>query len=90
MPVTSLPASTHPAQKLYEEFYCARVDAENRAKEHKLHLFSKRCSTNLFDANALGFLFSTLAHVLVETLRSAMLTSLILALPKATPSGNIS
>ena len=69
--VTSLPASTHPARKLYEEFYCARGDAENRVKEHKLHLFSKRCSTNLFDANALRFLFATFACVLVERLRAA-------------------
>ena len=70
--VTSLPASTHPAQKLYEEFYCARGDAENRVKEHMLHLFSKRCSSNLFDANALRFMLSTFAYVLVEQLRTAM------------------
>ena len=70
--VTSLPASTHPAQKLYEEFYCARGDAENRAKKHKLHLFSKRCSSNLFDTNALRFMFSTLAYLLIEQLRKAM------------------
>ena len=69
--VTSLPASAHPAQKLYEEFCCARGDAENRVTEHKLHLFSKRCSTNLFDANALRFLFATFACVLVERLRAA-------------------
>ena len=54
--VTSLPAATHPAQKLYEEFYCARGDAEYRVKEHKLHLFSQRSSGNRFDANALRFL----------------------------------
>ncbi len=70
--VTSLPASTHPAQKLYEEFYCARGDAENRVKEHKLHLFSQRCSSNMFDARALRFLFSTFAYVLMETLRGAL------------------
>ena len=70
--VSSLPASTHPAQKLYEEFYCARRDAENRVKEHKLHLFSQRCSSNMFDANALRFLFSTFAYVLMETLRGAL------------------
>ena len=70
--VTSLPASTHPAQKFYEEFYCARGDAENRVKEHKLHLFSKLCSTNLFDANALGFLFATVAYIVGERLRAAL------------------
>ena len=45
--VTSLPASAHPGQRLYEDFYCARGDAENRVKEHKTDLFSKRCSTLL-------------------------------------------
>ena len=70
--VTSLPASTHPAQKLYEEFYCTRGDAENRVKEHKLHLFSKRCATNLSDANAHRFLFATFACVLGERLRAAL------------------
>ena len=70
--VTSLPASTHPAQKPYEDFYCARGDAEHSVKEHKLHLFSKRGSTNLFNANALRFLFSTIAYVLMEQLREAM------------------
>ena len=40
--VTSLPpASAHPGQRLYEDFYCARGDAENRVKEHKTDLFSK-------------------------------------------------
>ena len=66
--VTSLPASTHTAQKLYEKFYCARGDAEDRAKEHKLHLLSKRCSSNLFDANALRFMLSTFAYPLAEQL----------------------
>jgi hypothetical protein len=31
--VTSLPATEWPAQKLYEELYCARGDMENRIKE---------------------------------------------------------
>ena len=31
--VTSLPASTHPGQNLYEKFCCARGDAENKVRE---------------------------------------------------------
>ncbi len=72
LPVTSLPASTHPAQMLYAEFNCARGDAEHRARKHQLHLFSKRCSSNQFDANLLRLLFSTFAYPLVEQLRKAL------------------
>ena len=67
--VTSLPASTHPGKSLYESFYCARGEAENRLKEHKLDLFSKRCSSNLFDANTLRLYLSTFAYVLMERRR---------------------
>ena len=70
--VTSLPAATHPAQELYEQLYCARGDAENRVKEHKLHLFSARCSSNLFGANTLRFYLSTFAMILFRRLREAL------------------
>ena len=70
--VTSLPAETHPARILYEQLYCARGDAENRLKEHKLHLFSARCSSNLFGANTLRFYLSTFAMILFRRLREAL------------------
>ena len=70
--VTSLPAATHPARELYERLYCARGEAENRVKEHKLHLFSKRCSSNLFGANTLRFYLSTFAMILFRALREAL------------------
>ena len=70
--VTSLPAATHPAQALYEHLYCARGDAENRVKEHKLHLFSARCSSNLFGANTLRFYLSTFAMILFRRLREVL------------------
>ena len=70
--VTSLPAETHPARYLYEQLYCARGDAENRLKEHKLHLFSARCSSNLFGANTLRFYLSTFAMILFRRLREAL------------------
>ena len=61
-----------PGAHLYENFYCARGNAENRVKEHKVHLFSKRCSCNLFDANALRLYFSTFALLLFRELREAL------------------
>ena len=70
--VTSLPARTHPARELYEKVYCARGDAENRVKEHKLGLFSARCSSNLFGANTLRFYLSTFAMILFRALREAL------------------
>ena len=70
--VISLPAPTHPAQELYEQTYCARGDAENRVEEHKLHLFSARCSSNLFGANSLRFYLSTFAMILFRALREAL------------------
>ena len=70
--VTSLSASTHPGRALYESFYCARGEAENRVKEHKLDLFSKRCSSNLFDANTLRLYLSTFAYILMERIRRSV------------------
>ena len=69
--VTSLPASSHPARKLYEKFYCARGDAENRVKDLKVGLFADRCSSNLFDANALRLRFSAFANILHNRIREA-------------------
>lgn len=70
--VTSLPASTHPGRALYEEFYCARGDAENRVKDLKLSLFAERCSSNLFDANTLRLYLSAFAHVLHNRMAAAV------------------
>ncbi len=70
--VTSLPAETHPARYLYEHLYCARGEAENRVKEHKLGLFSARCSSNLFGANTLRFYLSTFAMILFRGLREVL------------------
>ena len=48
--ITSLDASLWPAQPLYEQFYCARGEMENRIKE-QLSLFSDRMSTETLRAN---------------------------------------
>lgn len=66
--VTSLDAQRWPAQKLYEQLYCARGEMENRIKE-QLSLFSHRLSTETMRANQLRLYFSSLAYVLVHALR---------------------
>jgi Transposase DDE domain group 1 len=66
--VTSLKEQTWPAQKLYEQLYCARGEMENRLKE-QLSLFSDRLSTESLRANQLRLYFSSLAYVLVHALR---------------------
>ena len=70
--VTSLDPETHPAQELYEQFYCQRGDAENRLREVKADLFAKRCSSNLFNANALRLHLSAFAQVLFIRLRRCL------------------
>jgi hypothetical protein len=66
--VTSLGADAWPAQKLYEQLYCARGEMENRIKE-QLSLFSDRLSTETMRSNQLRLYFSALAYVLVDALR---------------------
>ena len=66
--VTSLGAQQWPAQTLYEELYCARGEMENRIKE-QLMLFSDRTSTHYLRSNQLRLYFSSIAYVLLETLR---------------------
>lgn len=66
--VTSLSQRVWPAQKLYEELYCARGEMENRIKE-QLSLFSDRLSTETMRANQLRLYFSSLAYVLIHALR---------------------
>jgi len=66
--VTSLEAHAQPAQKLYEQLYCARGEMENRIKE-QLSLFSDRLSTETMRANQLRLYFSSLAYVLMHALR---------------------
>src|SRR5437870_5755763 len=66
--VTSLDPEPWPAQPLYEEHYCARGDMENRLKE-QLMLFSDRTSTAYLRSNQLRLYFSSLAYVLLQSLR---------------------
>ena len=66
--VTSLGAPQWLAQVLYEKLYCARGAMENRIKE-QLMLFSDRTSTHYLRSNQLRLYFSSIAYVLLETLR---------------------
>jgi hypothetical protein len=66
--VTSLTADEWPAQELYEKFYCARGEMENRIKE-QMCLFADRLYTDEMKGNQLRLYFSALAYTLVEALR---------------------
>jgi hypothetical protein len=66
--VTSLKADSWPAQKLYEELYCARGNMENRIKE-QFTLFADRVSAETIRANQLRLYLSAMAYVLVCGLR---------------------
>jgi hypothetical protein len=66
--VTSLTSEEWAAQDLYEKFYCARGEMENRIKEQML-LFADRLSTDEMKGNQLRLYFSALAYTLVEALR---------------------
>ncbi|MDY7029189.1 MAG: IS1380 family transposase [Spirochaetota bacterium] len=57
------------AQYLYEELYCARGNMENRIKEQQLDMFSDRTSCHRWWPNQLRLLLSSLAYVLIETIR---------------------
>src|SRR6266496_552741 len=72
--VTSLSSEQMAAQELYEKGYCARGDCpENRIKEQQLDLFAGRASTGKMWSNQLRLYFSSVAYVLVQTLRRTAL-----------------
>ena len=66
--VTSLTPEQWPDQALYEKFYCARGEMENRIKE-QMCLFADRLSTDEMKGNQLRLYFSALAYTLMEALR---------------------
>ena len=55
-------------RRLYEEFYCARGEAENRIGE-QFELFADRASSATMAANQLRLWLSAMAYVLIDTLR---------------------
>lgn len=74
--VTNLPGNP---QALYDDVYCARGDMENRIKEQQLDLFSDRTSCTKWWANQFRVLLSSLAYLLLQTLRSVALKGTELA-----------
>jgi hypothetical protein len=64
--VTNLPGLP---KALYEKIYCARGQAENLIKAHKLHLASDRTSCRKATANQFRLLIHTAAYWLLLTLR---------------------
>ena len=67
--VTSISSEEKAARELYEDFYCARGDMENRIKEQQLGLFADRTSTSWMRSNQLRLYFSSFAYILVHALR---------------------
>jgi hypothetical protein len=67
--VTNLPEAYAEPRELYEKVYCQRGDMENRIKEQQLDLFADRTSTRAMRSNQLRLWFSSLAYVLMSTLR---------------------
>lgn len=66
--VTSLPAATNDARRLYEDIYCARGEMENRIKECQLDLFADRTSSATMRANQLRLWFASFAYVMTAAL----------------------
>ena len=71
--VASLPVERIAGQPLYEERYCARGEMENRIKEQQLFLFADRTSCATMRANQLRLWLSSVAYVLLQTLREVAL-----------------
>ena len=74
--VTNLKGSP---RRLYERLYCARADMENRIKEQQLDLFADRTSCHKWWPNQFRLILSSLAYILIESLRRLMLKGTELA-----------
>lgn len=57
------------AQRLYEDFYCARGEMENRIKEQKCDVCADRTSTGKFRANQLRLWLASVAYLMLNELR---------------------
>ncbi len=61
------------SQELYEGFYCARGEMENRIKEQQMDLFADRTSTHWMASNQLRLWFSVIAHIIMNSLKACVL-----------------
>ena len=66
-------------QVLYDKLYCARGDMENRIKEQQLGLFADRTSCHKWWPNQFRLLLSSIAYVLLESIRRRYLSGTDLA-----------
>ncbi len=66
-------------QRLYDSDYCGRGDMENRIKEQQLDMFSDRTSCHRWWSNQLRLLLSSLAYILIESMRRLALKGTELA-----------
>ena len=64
---------------LYDKLYCARGDMENRIKEQQLDLYADRTSCHRWWPNQLRLLLSSLAYILLESIRRLALQETVLA-----------
>lgn len=69
----------YTAQALYEIHYCGRGDMENRIKEIKRGVFSDRTSCHQWWPNQLRLIFSSMAYILMESMRRIALKNTELA-----------
>ncbi|MFT5412794.1 MAG: hypothetical protein ACI9NC_005546 [Verrucomicrobiales bacterium] len=60
-------AAFQGGQQIYEDYYCARGDMENRIKEQQMDMFADRTSTSKMASNQLRLWFSTFAYMLVRS-----------------------
>jgi hypothetical protein len=66
-------------QEIYDKLYCARGDMENRIKENQLDLFADRTSCHHWWPNQFRLLLSSLAYILLESIRRLALKGTALA-----------
>jgi len=66
-------------QELYEKNYCGRGDMENRIKEIKRGVFSDRTSCHQWWPNQFRLILSSMAYILMESLRRIALKDTELA-----------
>ena len=66
-------------ETLYDKLYCARGDMENHIKQQQLDLYADRTSCHAWWANQFRLLMSSLAYILLESIRRIGLTGTELA-----------
>ena len=71
--VTNFTAKQFAPRELYEDFYCARGDMENRIKEQQQDLFADRTSTRSMATNQLRLWFCAFAHLIMAQMQKKLL-----------------